>query len=304
MRALHAAALAFFSAVSVAANAADPLGLSDAIERIRPSVVQVAAQWRDADDRIIGEPMNTLGTGFLVHESGVFATAEHVVAAAYNGAPKEARRTRILVAFAIPNFERRGISMTQSFAFVEVAAIARDATADVALLRTTKPFSMSAGILASSNPSENVTMRHRVAVLSSGPLRDGERVATSGYPLEEPVLITTSGYIAGSPIEQLRVPGGHPAWPFLSKRVVLADMQVNFGNSGGPVYRVPDGAVVGLTSQYKNTWLVSQDLEVLKAGDKPIPLNSGLSVIAPTDHILVVAAEHGIDLVPSQSARE
>ncbi len=304
MRGVLVAAFVSFAAVACVTNASEPLDLSGAIERIRPSVVQVAVQWRDADDHVIEPRMKQLGTGFLVHESGVFATADHVVAAAYQDAPKGAKRTRLLVAFAIPNFERRGISMTQSFTFVEVAAVARDATADVALLRTTKPFSMTANILASSNPSENITQQHSVAVLSSGPLQDGERIATSGYPLEEPVLITTSGYIAGSPIQQLEVPRGHPAWPFLSKRVVLADMQVNFSNSGGPVYRGSDGAVIGLVSGFKNTLLTDADTKPLRAGGKPIPLNSGLSVIAPTDHIIVVAREHGIDLAqPATTTR-
>jgi S1-C subfamily serine protease len=84
-------------------------------------------------------------------------------------------------------------------------------------------------------------------------------ISVSGFPLEIPVLVTTTGWLA------TRL--------FIDEKqrfLYLADVQVNHGNSGGPAYRDSDGAVIGLVVEYR-----------------PAPEgNSRLTVIVPIRRVL------------------
>jgi S1-C subfamily serine protease len=116
-----------------------------------------------------------------------------------------------------------------------------------------------------------------VAALATSAVEDGERIAVSGYPLSETVLITTSGGVAsafGTDIKQANMPGGPAGFtmPDIAD-IYLADVAVNPGNSGGPFYRVSDGQVIGVCVSFR----VGQGA----VGTNNFLYNSGLSVIVP-----------------------
>jgi S1-C subfamily serine protease len=124
--------------------------------------------------------------------------------------------------------------------------------------------------------------------------RDGEDVAVSGYPLASPTLITTSGIIASAWATETMnvVPEGAPegfTMPDIADSYI-ADVAVNPGNSGGPVYLRDVGHVIGVCVAF----------EVAEADADGIPLryNSGLTIVVPITYGLDLLARH-VDLAPS-----
>jgi S1-C subfamily serine protease len=120
-------------------------------------------------------------------------------------------------------------------------------------------------------------------------------VAVSGYPLGENVLITTSGAIASSwayESEQVPLPGVPGITiPMGIKDIFFVDMHVNHGNSGGPIYSVDTGEVIGVADAY-----ALEDNVMLQ----PLPGGKPESAIDPNSHrALMTNAGLGI-VVPSR----
>jgi S1-C subfamily serine protease len=129
-----------------------------------------------------------------------------------------------------------------------------------------------------------------LASLSDQAVRDGEGIAVSGYPLAEPALVTTSGAIAsafGSDIQEIQAAGG-PAGFLVpdSADSYLADVAVNPGNSGGPVYRIADGSVLGVCVAFRIA------AGTLENHPSPFFYNSGLSVVVPIKYGQSLIARH------------
>lgn len=201
--------------------------LSEAIELIRPSVVQiVSAEGRRAP----------LGTGFIVDEEAHVVTAHHVVASA----------RQILVGLALPNTE----NMRGNFILVDVDLVAVDGRHDLGLLKLRRnPFrgAIRSGIVINN---EEVPVLYGTARLNPNRPKDGFEVGISGYPLHVPVMVTNSGWMATSwesDIAQMPAPGAPPGFaiPDIADSY-LADVEVNPGNSGGPGYLVDDASVIGV----------------------------------------------------------
>jgi S1-C subfamily serine protease len=178
------------------------------------------------------------------------------------------------VGLAYPNiFTIRG-----SFFSVPAEIVEEDPRHDIALVRSIKnPFS-------SGEPSGPVPDRggtqvnalYGLAPLSVEPVRDGEAVAVSGYPLSESSLITTSGAIAtawGFETEQTPIDRGGVRYLPDPADVYYADVAVNPGNSGGPAYRIEDGTVIGVTVAYR--------MAPLATLPPPFFANSGLAIVVP-----------------------
>lgn len=83
----------------------------------------------------------------------------------------------------------------------------------------------------------------------------------------------------------------------------VADIQVNHGNSGGPVFSAGTRSVIGLCQAYQNA-PVSADGQGPTFGFRPVPGanpeavplvgNSGLAVIVPTEYIVDILRANGI----------
>jgi serine protease Do len=252
--------------------------LPDAIEHMRPAVVQIVVGTEETKPP--GSPdEHILGTGFWVHDTGLVLTARHVTEAAQETIAK-IPDAKLWVSLAYPNFAHRRGTMRNSFVSAPAEIAEEDPRHDIALIRTKKnPFATGQPSgLTSVGGGTVVNPLYGLASLSDESVRDGEAVAVSGYPLSESALVTTSGAIAtawGFEFKQEPIVRG----PFLyipdAADLYLADVAVNPGNSGGPVYRIKDGSVIGVCVAFR---IGAGTLPQLPA---PFHYNSGLTVVVP-----------------------
>ena len=122
---------------------------------------------------------------------------------------------------------------------------------------------------------------------AANPPRDGERIAVSGYPMSSPTLLTTSGNIAtatATDLQEVRDPATGWTLPDLSD-VYIADVAVNPGNSGGPVYFVETGEVLGVCVAFRVAHAEADPGQVFA-------YNSGLAVVVPIGHALALLPHH------------
>jgi S1-C subfamily serine protease len=259
--------------------------LPETIDQIRPAVVQIRVESPRAGSTN-GE--RVIGTGFWVSDAGLLLTARHVIQGG-QAAIQEKPGSRLALGLAIPNLTGPPITIRASFEVMDVDVIEEDPRHDLALLRAPRnPFQ-------SGRPSGvhqvgggwGVNALYGLSQLDPTMVRDGERIAVSGYPLAEPALITTSGGIAsafGTESKQVQHPSAPPGFtvPDVADSY-MADVAVNPGNSGGPVYRVADGGVIGVCVAFK-----------IASGQNPSPFfyNSGLSVVVPIKYGLDLIARH------------
>lgn len=234
--------------------------LPDAIEVIRPCVIQILAD-------VGGRRPLVIGTGFIVDESGLALTARHVTSGLVGAG---GGRVPLFAGIALKNTE----NMRANFQLVACEVLQEDARHDLSLIRLVKnPFGLASGMVIDGVP---LPLDVAVASRSSDRPRDGVSIAVSGYPLHEPVLITTSGTLASAwamDIAEVQLPGRSAgiSIPDL-KDSYVADVAANPGNSGGPVYLADSGVVIGVCVAFKRG-------EV--GGGSPFAYNSGLTVVVP-----------------------
>ncbi len=276
--------------------------LSDAIEKIKPIVVQVSFMASDLSpemEAIVHKPFinYVLGTGFFINDEGYAITAKHVI----DGAVKlsgqiQAGSTHIGIGLALPNAE----NMRGNFRVVDFEMIDVDARHDIALLRLkTNPFKgeVRSGFVINN---KELPLLFGVPVLNLNRPKDGTSIAISGYPLNEPVLVTNSGALAtcwGTSIIEVPVPGA-PAditMPDISD-IYLADIEVNPGNSGAPIYDIENSTVIGLCTASKLAPVIDQnDNSVTTLDGKTLYYSSGLTLIVPTKYIANLLNLHKIN---------
>jgi S1-C subfamily serine protease len=194
----------------------------------------------------------------LVTDDGYVITAKHVIDAfgdlkltAPDGQELEVGRKRVGIGIPGPNTPNvRGTFSVFAYELVDV-----DPVHDLALLKIQRNTVISSyvglAVIQGGHPQSIPTVQPQAAAkLSSKRPEEGEPIAVSGYPLRKTVLITTSGAVASSwdyDVKEVQSPGA-PDWFRLPNIAdsYLADMHVNPGNSGGPVYSVENGAVIGV----------------------------------------------------------
>ena len=95
----------------------------------------------------------------------------------------------------------------------------------------------------------------------------------------------------------LPVPGA-PAWFRLPNMAdsFIADMHVNGGNSGGPVYSVVGGAVIGVCVSFDTATVIYGDgkMEPATVQGRPLAYNSGLSVVVPIRYVIDMLKKHNL----------
>jgi S1-C subfamily serine protease len=247
--------------------------LPDAIDAIRPSIVQILVLGSDSE-RIV------LGTGFFVHPDGYALTAKHVIEKAKDVMSADPG-SRLFAGLAIPNVSTPQINIRGSFQLIGCDLVECDPRHDLALLRLSpNPFTTGTLALINTTPGDPNAVRagFGLASLASDRPRDGEAIAVSGYPMAVPVLITTTGVVAsswGTDIANVVPPNAPPN--FVIPEICdsyFADVAVNPGNSGGPAYLAGSGSAIGVCIAFRIA-------EAVDASGAFLRYNSGLSIVVP-----------------------
>jgi S1-C subfamily serine protease len=235
-----------------------------------------------------------LGTGFFVDDEAHVVTAQHVIEAARSlpGKFPPGADVSFGVGLAYPNSD----NMRANFNVVGFDLVGEDARHDLALVKMrSNPFrgETAGGIVTGDGPLEPL---HGVPTIRLDRPRDGDRVAISGYPLGEPVLVTTQGIVASSwsvVVDDLP----HPTIPDVTlpgmRDVYLADVQSNPGNSGGPVYSADDGAIVGVLVAGRLTNVLAGGAPA-EVGGVPLLTNAGLALVIPAKYFSEMLDRNGV----------
>lgn len=262
--------------------------LAFVIDRVRPCVVQIRAGDLDAEQ--------VIGTGFIIHRGGYVITAKHVTEAAHH--LSVGGQSRITVGLAIPNMDVP-VKMRGNFEIVECDLVEEDPRHDLALLKMkNNPFQSGRqpGVSTIAGGGMTVNGLWGLAPLNVGRPRDGDAIVVSGYPMAHPTLITTAGIVASAwYVESMDVTpqGALPGFSVTDMRdAYLADVAVNPGNSGGPVYLQDDGTVIGVC--------VAFQIAKAEAGGIPLRYNSGLSIVVPIRYSVELLGRHE-DIRPPSS---
>ncbi len=262
-----------------------PRTLSEAVEKVSASIVRVdeVFSYQIQGDSSTYQWISS-GTGFIVDSQGDVATAYHVIDAAHAQRDLESTLTntqkavvpgsfrvqRLIASALIPNTESdaHGNELYNIGRTSEAGLSKQDQRFDIAILSC----------------KENLLEGHSGMIINGQELgrpsalpefqtvapRPGDPIAVTGFPgyrdnltrsnVQIPGLTTNTGTVANATFEA----GNHLF-------VYLADMRVNQGDSGGPVYNSTDGRIIGFVDAYLN------------ATDGG---NSGLAVIVPIRHVL------------------
>ena len=253
------------------------MSLADAIDTIRPSVVQISLF---SKTNHLQHPI--LGTGFWIHDEGYLLTARHVIEGG-----RDLLKTQniadgdFLIGLAMPNTE----NMRGNFTFLRADIAAEDERHDIALLKSSRnPFkdTVTSSMVIMGKP---IPLPTRVAVAHDERPRDGDPVAISGYPLSETVMITTSGSLAsawGIDIKNVPINGAPAGFTIPDiKDSYFVDASANPGNSGGPVYSIIDSSVIGVCVAYRNVPVQAGDNPGMDTQGNYLTYNSGLSIAVP-----------------------
>jgi S1-C subfamily serine protease len=254
--------------------------LPEAIEHVRSSVVQIRVS-----DTIIG-------SGFFVTEQAHVITAKHVLDAAGGQA--------ISVGLVGPSIEDERLTVGNIINSLGADVVAVDAINDLALLRLTKnPFAGELPVLIQMPGGADISSPYGVSSPDLERPADGVAIAASGYPLANDLLITSSGTIASGWIsdrdaaELLR-----SEKPRSHDRAIryLADLEVNGGNSGGPVFRIDSGEVLGVCVATQNALVMFADQQGGPATveRRPLVYSSGLTIVVPARYVDALLDEHGL----------
>jgi S1-C subfamily serine protease len=277
------------------------LSVPKAIEAIRPSIVQIlllASGFSEDVQREIGRPFinQPIGTGFFVNQDAYVITARHVVEGGRQRLEQiQADRKQLLVGVAQPNTE----NMRGNFSAVDFDLIEADTRHDLALLRLRRnPFrsEMRSGIRIGEN--EVPLLFGAVAIDPNRP-KDGVAIGISGYPLGQPVLVTNVGCLATSwafEFHEVSVPGA-PQW-FTMPEVAdtyLADIEVNRGNSGAPVYLIENATVVGVCVGSKPAPVRDQRGNNVSIGNDKLYYSSGLTMLVPVRYVIELLRSHNLN---------
>lgn len=276
--------------------------LVDAIDLIRPTVVQIVFSAhglsKELEQRVgrswIAQP---LGTGFVVNEEGYVVTALHVIEEGEKLLREvPAAKKTLLLGFAVPPFEDRekDIRITGNFSLLDFDVIGKENIYDLVLLKTRAAPEKVLRPVIKVGDKEFMPIVKAVSFSEERP-KDGTHIAVSGYPLSQTVLITNNGYIASSWYVQKQEKEMISRSFRMPANFYLADLQVNPGNSGGPVYSIENGSVLGLCHGHLlNLVIKDKSQKAATLDGENLVYNSGLSVIVPSRYIIELLKQNRV----------
>jgi serine protease Do len=254
------------------------MDLATAIKRVQPGIVQITLRAHGFPrGGTIPQPTNltrALGTGFVISLEGHVVTANHVVEEGSKILESIQSEIKMLsIGFAYPNTQQ----MRGNFTLMDFDLIETDKIHDIALL---KLKSKEIPPMFGNAPS----LKLEPVILNLDRPEDGVAIGISGYPLNQSVLVTNGGFMATSwafDLQELKSPGTPEFYRKLDiADSYLTDINVNPGNSGGPVYLASDGSVIGVCVAYLPT-PVRDD----KGGVTNYYYNTGLAVVVPSRYV-------------------
>jgi S1-C subfamily serine protease len=268
------------------------MDLSQAVEIIRPSIVQIgltAVEVLDARGNGIKQQWlhHLLGTGFLVSSEGHVITANHLIGHGRELITKiQARSKHLLVGLALPNTEK----MRGNFTNVVFHVVDTDALHDLALLKLAQnPFKgeVRSGFVIGG---KEIQLLFGTVTLNCKRPKDGAAIGISGYPLGLPVLVTNAGHMAtvwSFDIQEVPLGGAPPEW-YRKTEVAdtyLADVQANPGNSGGPAYLADNGTVIGVCIRIRLAPVCNQHGDSASIDQQQLLYSSGLTEVVPAQYV-------------------
>jgi S1-C subfamily serine protease len=209
-----------------------PLTLADRIEQARTAVVKINASEVSGNFQV-----HSSGTGFIVNSDGYVVTALHVVKPPQFSEPLK----NIEIAIAMLAYhDQNGNRYAANFSAVGATLVAKDELHDIAVLRPNANFMDKTYRTGMDRASDGVPLTPilKAATFDHFIVRDGDPIFIPGYPLDYPILITTSGTVAAS------APTGNDD-------AYWVDIHANHGNSGGPAFSTTTGNVIGIQSRIK-----------------------------------------------------
>jgi S1-C subfamily serine protease len=302
-------ALIFSTTLSLARQKEKRLPLptvSEAIEKVRPAVVQIRIVVRPSPPDIahptaVNPGVIPVGTGFLIGVEGYAITARHVMVGVRSLMDRIPGVKEMGVGIALPNIQNvRGVTIQSSFTGVGFEEVDEDAAHDLALLKLKRnPFrgEVSSGIVADGVKVGELHVSE--SVLDARRPQDGAVVAISGYPLSEPGLVTNAGWMASVwsfTISQTPAQPPAPAGWMIPEVAdsYLADVTANPGNSGGPVYLVDSGAVIGVCVGGKLAPAKDQNGQDVVIDGHTISYAAGLTVVVPSQYVVELLKKNGV----------
>lgn len=261
------------------------MDLTTAIKCVQPSIVQINLL-AHGFPRVgtIPQSINLnqpLGTGFVISPEGYVVTANHVMEEGFKAVENLQSEIRMLsIGFAYPNTQE----MRGNFTFMDFDLVETDKIHDIALL---KLKSKEIPPMFGNVPP----LKLEPVILNLDRPEDGVAIGVSGYPLNQSVLVTNGGFMATSwafDLQELKSPGTPEFYRKLDiADSYLADINVNPGNSGGPVYLASDGSVIGVCVAYLST-NVRDD----KGSVKNYYYNTGLAIVVPSRYVCDLLKRH------------
>jgi len=255
--------------------------LKDAVNRIRPAVVQIGVSASLPDgkalDRVIA------GTGFFVSQGQYVATAAHVIQKTKSELT-DLGANQISFNARIPQKDIEStIKARRGFMDVPIDSFEFDEVNDLALLRLPAKIGregLHLKIEAEGKTYEITEVKD--ATLHSGRLSVGEEIAVAGFPLRSAYMLIQHGIVSAIPV--LPIPGSER-----EHEEIVTDIMIHPGNSGGPAFLAHNGKVLGVCRAHQLAPILSQDQ------DRPtLYQHAGLSLITPVRFLLELLDKQGI----------
>jgi S1-C subfamily serine protease len=280
--------LLIFSRFAASQSIADRDSLPAAIENVRPSIARITSYFTDGTESV--------GTGFFVNKEGFAVTAAHVIDVPPG---KTLDHTTIYTSIPPMQVSGGGSTIIGGFAGSRGRVVAVDVQHDIAiLLPEMNPFQQAYGKIAIHGQlvQQNAV---KFAQLDGRKHRDGEQIFIAGFPLSNDVLTTTSGRIGSTHYRPGTERPPNIIWEY------VADVQVNHGNSGGPVFSASSQMVIGICQAYQTATLAADGLAPnfgLRPNSAPggqpqavkLDGNSGLAVVIPAQYAMDLLKANGI----------
>lgn len=272
------------------------MNLSLAINTIRPAVVQISFDASELSEdfkreqRIRGDMYQViLGTGFFVNIDGYVITALHVIEKGLQLVREiDAGIKDLYVGIGYQNIE----NLRGNFSSVNFEIIDRDENHDICLLRVRRnpfkgevipKFSIRITDQQGRVLERETSLLFGVPNINPNRPEDGSALGISGYPFQEPVLITNAGHVASSWVYD----------PRTNSEIYLGDVEINPGNSGGPTYLVEDASVIGVCVASESAPVWTRNGEIARIHDQALFYHSGLTRIIPSRYMVNILERNG-----------